>query len=179
MIKQFWMILLFCAPIGVRQVAAREVAIPVTHDGLSVLHRHGAAVDEDRHGARRKLQRIAVPDDEIAGLAGFERAEARLKAEHARRPDRQGVDCGGIRQAVGDGVAGELRQEPQIVGDPALRIVKADFDARLKTLLQQQLANYEMVSREEFEIQARVLARTREKLEALEARLSELERDRG
>ena len=60
---------------------------------------------------------------------------------------------------------------------PGLQQVKADFDARLKTLLQQQLANYEMVSREEFEIQARVLARTREKLEVLEARLSELERD--
>ena len=58
---------------------------------------------------------------------------------------------------------------------PGLQQVKADFDARLKTLLQQQLANYEMVSREEFEIQARVLARTREKLEALEARLNQLE----
>ena len=57
-----------------------------------------------------------------------------------------------------------------------LQQAKADFDARLKALLQQQLANYEMVSREEFDIQARVLARTREKLEALEARLSELER---
>ncbi|HKJ53271.1 MAG TPA: accessory factor UbiK family protein [Gammaproteobacteria bacterium] len=58
---------------------------------------------------------------------------------------------------------------------PGLQQVKADFDARLKSLLQQQLANYEMVSREEFDIQARVLARTREKLEAIEARLDELE----
>ena len=58
---------------------------------------------------------------------------------------------------------------------PGLQQVKADFDARLKSLLQQQLARYEMVSREEFDIQARVLARTREKLEALEARLKELE----
>ncbi len=58
---------------------------------------------------------------------------------------------------------------------PGLQQVKSDFDARLKSLLQQQLARYEMVSREEFEIQARVLARTREKLEALEARLRELE----
>jgi hypothetical protein len=32
-----------------------------------------------------------------------------------------------------------------------------------------------MVSREEFDIQARVLARTREKLEKLESRLQELE----
>lgn len=59
---------------------------------------------------------------------------------------------------------------------PGLQQVKSDFDARLKSLLQQQLSNYEMVSREEFDIQARVLARTREKLEAIEARLDELEK---
>jgi len=58
---------------------------------------------------------------------------------------------------------------------PSLQQVKTDFDARLKSLLQQQLANYEMVSREEFDIQARVLQRTREKLEIIEARLKELE----
>jgi len=62
---------------------------------------------------------------------------------------------------------------------PGLQQVKQDFDARLKTLLQQQLANYEMVSREEFELQARVLERTREKLEIIEARLKELEKTLG
>jgi len=61
---------------------------------------------------------------------------------------------------------------------PGLQQVKSDFDARLKTLLQQQLAHYDMVSREEFDIQAKILARTREKLEAIEARLKELEQDR-
>jgi hypothetical protein len=60
-----------------------------------------------------------------------------------------------------------------------LQQVKSDFDARLKSLLQQQLANYEMVSREEFDIQARVLQRTREKLEIIEARLKELEQTLG
>jgi BMFP domain-containing protein YqiC len=62
---------------------------------------------------------------------------------------------------------------------PGLKQVKSDFDARLKSLLQQQLANYEMVSREEFDIQARVLQRTREKLEIIEARLKELEQTLG
>ena len=60
-----------------------------------------------------------------------------------------------------------------------LQQVKEDFDARLKTLLQQQLSRYEMVSREEFDIQARVLARTREKLEVIETRLKELEQSLG
>ena len=58
---------------------------------------------------------------------------------------------------------------------PGLQQVKSDFDTRLKSLLQQQLANYEMVNREEFDIQTRVLQRTREKLEIIEARLKELE----
>ena len=58
---------------------------------------------------------------------------------------------------------------------PGLQQVKADFDARVKQLLQQQLANLEMVSREEFEIQQRILERTREKLESIEAKLKELE----
>ena len=68
-----------------------------------------------------------------------------------------------------------LSEQIQALLPPGLQQVKADFDARLKVLLQQQLARYEMVSREEFDIQARVLARTREKLETLEARLKELE----
>lgn len=58
---------------------------------------------------------------------------------------------------------------------PQLQQVKTDFDARLKTLLQQQLGQLEMVSREEFDIQTRVLQRTRAKLELLENRLAELE----
>ncbi len=58
---------------------------------------------------------------------------------------------------------------------PQLQQVKSDFDARLKTLLQQQLSEFEFVSREEFDIQTRVLQRTRARLETLESRLSELE----
>ncbi len=58
---------------------------------------------------------------------------------------------------------------------PQLQQVKSDFDARLKTLLQQQLSEFEFVSREEYDIQTRVLQKTRTRLEALESRLSELE----
>ncbi len=60
-----------------------------------------------------------------------------------------------------------------------LQRVKSDFDARVKSLLQQQLSRYEMVGREEFDIQTRVLQRTREKLDTLEKRLAELEQDIG
>jgi BMFP domain-containing protein YqiC len=40
------------------------------------------------------------------------------------------------------------------------------------------LGKLDMVSREEFDVQAEVLARTRAKLEQLEARLAELEQQR-
>ncbi len=69
----------------------------------------------------------------------------------------------------------QISEKIEALLPPGLKQVKSDFDARLKSLLQQQLSNYEMVSREEFDIQARVLARTREKLEAIESRLKELE----
>jgi BMFP domain-containing protein YqiC len=58
---------------------------------------------------------------------------------------------------------------------PGLQQVKTDFDAKLKTLLQQQLSEFEFVSREEFDIQSRILQRTRSKLETLEDKLKQLE----
>ncbi len=50
------------------------------------------------------------------------------------------------------------------------------FDRKIKEILQAQLSRLEVVSREEFDIQAQVLARTREKLHALEMRVEQLEK---
>lgn len=58
---------------------------------------------------------------------------------------------------------------------PGVQQIKVEFDQRVRQLLQQQLVNLDMVSREEFDIQSRVLERTRSKLETLEAKLKELE----
>ncbi len=46
----------------------------------------------------------------------------------------------------------------------------------LRALLSAGLARLDVVTREEFDVQAKLLARTLEKLAALEARLAELER---
>jgi hypothetical protein len=73
----------------------------------------------------------------------------------------------------------QLSEKIHALLPPGLQQLRDDFDTRLKTLLQQQLAKYEMVSREEFELQARVLERTREKLEIIEARLKELDKTLG
>ncbi len=47
-----------------------------------------------------------------------------------------------------------------------------DVERNFKSLLQSALARMDLVTREEFDVQVAVLARTREKLEALEARLA-------
>ncbi|MEQ1661785.1 MAG: accessory factor UbiK family protein [Thiobacillus sp.] len=51
-----------------------------------------------------------------------------------------------------------------------------DIEHNLKAGLASMLGKLEMVSREEFDVQTEVLARTREKLALLEARLAELEK---
>lgn len=58
---------------------------------------------------------------------------------------------------------------------PGLAAMGRDLEQNLKTVLQSGLARLDMVSRQEFDVQAGVLQRTREKLEAFEARLSMLE----
>jgi len=50
-----------------------------------------------------------------------------------------------------------------------------DVERNVRAMLQSGLQRLNLVPREEFDIQAQVLARTREKLEALEARVAELE----
>ena len=53
-----------------------------------------------------------------------------------------------------------------------------DIEQNLKAGVTSMLGKLDMVSREEFDVQAEVLARTRVKLEQLEARLAELEKQR-
>ena len=50
-----------------------------------------------------------------------------------------------------------------------------DIEKNVKAMLGSGFARLDLVPRAEFEIQAQVLLRTREKLEALETRLAELE----
>lgn len=52
-----------------------------------------------------------------------------------------------------------------------------DVEKNLKAMLAAFFARLDLVTREEFDIQRQVLLRTREKLERLEAKLAEIERD--
>ena len=57
---------------------------------------------------------------------------------------------------------------------PGLREGREELQQNFKSVLQAGLARLDLVTREEFEVQRLVLARTREKLEALERQLAEL-----
>ncbi|RMG30265.1 MAG: accessory factor UbiK family protein [Gammaproteobacteria bacterium] len=60
---------------------------------------------------------------------------------------------------------------------PGLESLRRDLEKQARAVLQSAFARLDLVPREEFEIQAKVLARTRERLEALEARVRRLERE--
>lgn len=60
---------------------------------------------------------------------------------------------------------------------PGVAALRRDLEENFKAVLQAGLSKLDLVSRQEFDVQAGVLRRTREKLEALEARLAELEKN--
>ena len=57
----------------------------------------------------------------------------------------------------------------------ALRSVGEDLESNFRAVLRERLTKLDLVGRDEFDAQARVLERTRARLEALEARLAALE----
>lgn len=57
-----------------------------------------------------------------------------------------------------------------------LQALQEDINRNLRVALEGRLAKLDLVTREEFDVQAAVLTRTREKLENLEALVVELER---
>lgn len=60
-----------------------------------------------------------------------------------------------------------------------LQILQEDLKKNLRASLQAGIAKIDLVTREEFDVQSAVLARTREKLERLETQLHELENTVG
>ena len=58
---------------------------------------------------------------------------------------------------------------------PGLAALRDDLERNFKAVLQAGLAKLDLVTRQEFDIQAAVLRRSRERLEELEKRISALE----
>jgi BMFP domain-containing protein YqiC len=55
-----------------------------------------------------------------------------------------------------------------------LRSMRDDLETNFRGVLQSGIGKLDLVTREEFEVQEAVLARTREKLERLEAKIKDL-----
>ncbi len=58
---------------------------------------------------------------------------------------------------------------------PGLQTLKQDLEQNFRAILQSVFAKLDLVTREEFDVQAGVLAKTRAKLEALEQQITTLE----
>ena len=57
----------------------------------------------------------------------------------------------------------------------SVRTLGRELEGNFKAVLQSQLSKLDLVSRQEFDVQAALLARTQSRLATLEARLKELE----
>jgi len=68
----------------------------------------------------------------------------------------------------------ELARRLSSLVPPGLRESREDLQQNFKSVLQAGLGKLDLVTREEFDVQRAVLARTREKLEVLERQLAEL-----
>ena len=56
-----------------------------------------------------------------------------------------------------------------------IKVIKSDVEKNIRAVLEATLRNMNLVSREEFDTQTAVLKRTREKLEQLQEKVSQLE----
>lgn len=75
-------------------------------------------------------------------------------------------------------VIDELARKLAAAVPESLTALKRDLEENFRSVLQAGLTRLDLVSRTEFDVQSGVLKRTREKLEALEAKVAELERKR-
>ena len=76
---------------------------------------------------------------------------------------------------MGDNSIEKLAKKLADTVPDGLRSMQKELEQNFRSVLRAGLGKLDLVTREEFEVQEAVLVRTREKLEALEKRLAELE----
>lgn len=81
--------------------------------------------------------------------------------------------CRGYYQVVNEKLVDEISAR---IKELMARTPAADIERNMRVTLSSLFARLDLVTREEFDVQSAVLARTREKLTALEVRLAELEK---
>ena len=83
------------------------------------------------------------------------------------------------------GIPGSFMDNQRLLDELSAKIKEAvagrpmrDIEKNIHAMLTAAFARLDLVTREEFDVQSEVLARTREKLARLEAKLAELEKQR-
>lgn len=72
-------------------------------------------------------------------------------------------------------IVNRLSEQLSQVLPPGVRQLRGDIEENIKVVLREALARMELVTREEFDVQAALLARTRSRVEAVESELKALE----
>lgn len=149
-----------CAVIHVHQLAWRG---------------HGVIVDASCHFYRRAGRNLAETSSEGPIWYPFRRRRnfgvlPHNPAEPFLLPDRNTPTA-----MLETPKLNELTQRLVNVVPADLRLIKGDLEKNIHAILQASFSRMNLVSREEFDVQRAVLARTREQLEALEQRVAELE----
>ena len=116
-----------------------------------------------QHSAARHGRRAFPTRPRAAGRWRPARATATLTALPEDTPI---IDLGHID---------DLARRLSSLVPPGLREGREELQENFKSVLQAGLARLDLVTREEFDVQQAVLLRTREKLEALQAQVAQLE----
>ena len=153
-----------------------------------VQHRNHGRIEIKRHSFAQQVELVAVlrdlvlKRDEIGAHgrdpaarlgAGRGRGRRRHRLElcradlRGRRPERALGDGGRRRPILARRLAGSVPE--------SLVALRRDLEQNFKSVLQSGLARFDLVTREEFDVQTGVLRRTREKLEELQRTVAELE----
>jgi len=83
----------------------------------------------------------------------------------------------GIKARMSDDSIESLARKLAESVPEGLRSMRDDLETNFRGVLRSGISKLDLVTREEFEVAEAVLARTREKLERLEAKLEDLEKD--
>jgi hypothetical protein len=114
---------------------------------------------------RRKCAKIGAPDAAFPDGAGADPAPHSGHWSWNAMIDLKAID--------------DLARRLNDLVPPGLKDARADLEQNFKATLQAGLAKLDLVTREEFDAQRAVLRRTREKVDALERALADLEANAG
>jgi ubiquinone biosynthesis accessory factor UbiK len=100
---------------------------------------------------------------------GFRHPPIQVGSGCGHSPQRRGISMLDPKQLD------DLAQRLASVMPKGIQMLQEDINRNLRTSLEAGLAKLDLVTREEFDVQSAVLARSREKLAVMEMRITELE----